>query len=108
MMLFVSGRKANGRTLKKVKENEIAIRSNFLSFGESVPSSRIDEIGDAAKLAWNELHHFHLAPTTWAKKIDRANEFFSNTMQTKFPKLWLCQGDWKLQEFETERYPTWC
>lgn len=92
------------------KRNRNTVKFSFIcdEFGESVASSRIDEIGDAAKLAWNELHHFRLAPTTWAKKIDRANEYFSNTMRTKFPELRLCQGDWKLQEFATERYPAWC
>ena len=92
------------------KRNRNTVKFSFIcdESGESVPSSRIDEMGDAAKLAWNELHHFRLAPTTWAKKIDRANEYFSNTMRTKFPELRLCQGDWKLQEFATERYPAWC
>lgn len=92
------------------KRNRNTVKFSFIcdESGESIVSSRIDEIGDAAKLAWNELHHFRLAPTTWAKKIDRANEYFSNTMRTKFPELRLCQGDWKLQEFATERYPAWC
>ena len=92
------------------KRNRNTVKFSFIcdESGESVASSRIDEIGDAATLAWNELHHFRLAPTTWAKKIDRANEYFSNTMRIKFPELRLCQGDWKLQEFATERYPAWC
>jgi hypothetical protein len=57
------------------KRNRNTVKFSFIcdEFGESVASSRIDEIGDAAKLAWNELHHFRLAPTTWAKKIDRAD-----------------------------------
>jgi hypothetical protein len=92
------------------KRNRNTVKFSFIcdESGDSVSSSRIDEIGDAAKLAWNELYHFRLAPTTWAKKIDRANEYFSNTMRTKFPEFRLCQGDWKLQEFATERYPAWC
>lgn len=92
------------------KRNRNTVKFSFIcdESGESVSPSRIDEIGDAAKLAWNELYHFRLAPTTWAKKIDRANEYFSNTMRAKFPELRLCQGDWKLQEFATERYPAWC
>ena len=55
------------------KRNRNTVKFSFIcdESGEPVLSSRIDEIGDAAKLAWNELYHFRLAPTTWAKKIDR-------------------------------------
>lgn len=89
--------------------NRIPSKNRYLcdEDGLALSESCIDEMGDAAKLGFNELFFWRLDPKSWGKRVDRANQYFSNTMRIKFPELGLCDGDWKLNEFATDRFPAW-
>jgi len=75
--------------------------------GTHVSSEQLEDMTETAKVAWNELYHWRLDPTTWTKQNDQAMKYFSATMCMKFPEFRWCQGDWKLQEFAKHRYPDW-
>lgn len=92
-------------TLRNDKVHKLGFLCN--ASGMAVSTSRLEEMTEAAKIAWNELHYHRLDPSTWTKRTDQAMKYFSATMTTKFPEFSFCKGDWKLQEFAKTRYPDW-
>jgi len=68
---------------------------------------RYNEIWADAKLAFNSLYYCRIDPTSWSKKTDIAVAYFYNTTTTKYPEFQLCEGNWKVQHWATERYPDW-
>ena len=76
-------------------------------YGDNLTEACIEEFKDTAKLLWNQLYYWRIDPSTWSKRNPDAEEFFSNTMRTKFPEFRYCEGNWKLQEFATLRFPDW-
>lgn len=89
--------------------NEVPDKFGFLcdESGEKVSIQRLEEMSKSANMAWNDLYYWRLDPETWAKKIDQAMKYFSYTMAQKYPEFRWCHGDWKVQEFATNRYPGW-
>lgn len=68
---------------------------------------RIDMITKHARLLWNSLYREGEDLETWGVQSMFASAYFSNNMQIKFPEFHWCEGDWKVQNFATVRFPDW-
>ena len=76
--------------------------------GEVVSRSRLSSMSAKARELFMTLRRHHRAPPKWSARGAEEAEYFSNCMNTAFPELRLCENDWKVQAFATERYPDWC
>ncbi|KAF4610532.1 hypothetical protein D9613_006515 [Agrocybe pediades] len=75
--------------------------------GNELSDERLRQMKDAARLQWNHLYWLRIDPPTWGNRIMEAEERFSNAMRSKFEEFGLCDGNWKVTEFATLRYPGW-
>ncbi|EDQ99022.1 uncharacterized protein LACBIDRAFT_335422 [Laccaria bicolor S238N-H82] len=75
--------------------------------GETLSKQRYNELWADAKIAFNSLYWRRNDPTSWSKKTDLAASYFYNTITTKYPEFRLCEGNWKIHLWTTERYPDW-
>ncbi|KAF8152446.1 hypothetical protein B0H34DRAFT_810357 [Crassisporium funariophilum] len=75
--------------------------------GNVSTKNRFNEIWADAKLAFNSLYFRCVDPSSWSKKTDVAAAYFYNTITVKYPEFQLCEGNWKIQTWATERYPDW-
>ncbi|KAH9485900.1 hypothetical protein JR316_0002817 [Psilocybe cubensis] len=75
--------------------------------GDPLDKARLTLISQTLKSCFNELHHYRLDPSTWAKKMPIADDFTNNTMRAKFPEFTLCSNNWKLCLYKTQLYPGW-
>ncbi|KAF8968614.1 hypothetical protein BDZ97DRAFT_1799301 [Flammula alnicola] len=75
--------------------------------GKALSKQRYNEIWADAKLAFNSLYFRRLDPTSWSKKTDIVAAYFYNTITMKYPEFQLCDGNWKVHLWTTERYPDW-
>ena len=75
--------------------------------GDSLSKQRYNELWADAKVAFNSLYYRRFDPTSWSKKTNLAATYFYNTIMTKYPEFWLCEGNWKIHLWTTERYPDW-
>ena len=75
--------------------------------GDALPKHRYNELWADAKLAFNSLYYRRCDPTSWSKKTDLAAAYFYNTISAKYPEFRLCEGNWKIHVWTTERYPDW-
>jgi hypothetical protein len=81
----------------------------FLTDEEGIILSkqRFHDLWEDAKLAFNSLYWRRADPTSWGKKNDLAAAYFYNTITTKYLEFQLCEGNWKVHLWTTERYPDW-
>lgn len=75
--------------------------------GDALLKHRYNELWTDAKLAFNSLYYRRFDPTSWSKKTDLAAAYFYNTISAKYPEFRLCEGNWKIHVWTTERYPDW-
>ena len=75
--------------------------------GDVLSKQRYNELWADAKLAFNSLYYRRVDPTSWSKKTDLAATYFYNTITAKYPEFRLCEGNWKIHLWTTERYPDW-
>jgi hypothetical protein len=75
--------------------------------GDALSKHRYNELWTDAKLAFNSLYYRRFDPTSWSKKTDLAATYFYNTISVKYPEFRLCEGNWKIHVWTTERYPDW-
>jgi len=75
--------------------------------GDVLSKQRYNELWADAKLAFNSLYYCRIDPTSWSKKTDLAATYFYNTITAKYPEFRLCEGNWKIHLWTTERYPNW-
>ena len=75
--------------------------------GDGLSKQRYNELWADAKVAFNSLYYRRFDPTSWSKKTDLAATYFYNTITTKYPEFRLCEGNWKIHLWTTERYPDW-
>jgi len=75
--------------------------------GEGLSKQRYNELWADAKLAFNSLYYRRFDPMSWSKKTDLAATYFYNTITSKYPEFRLCEGNWKIHLWTTERYPDW-
>jgi len=74
---------------------------------EGLMKQRYNELWADMKLAFNSLYYRHFDPTSWSKRTDLAATYFYNTITVKYPKFQLCEGNWNIHLWTTERYPDW-
>lgn len=75
--------------------------------GNVLPKDRFNAIWADAKLAFNSLYYRRVDSASWSKKTDVAAAYFYNAITAKYPELQLCQENWKIQHWATDRYPEW-
>jgi hypothetical protein len=76
--------------------------------GEVVGRSRLSAMSTRARELFTTLHRHGRDPVSWSTRGAEEAEYFSNIMRTKFQEFSLCDNDWKVHAFATERYPDWC
>lgn len=76
--------------------------------GEAVGRSRLAAMSTRARELFMTLRRHERDPVTWRTRGAEEAEYFSNCMNAAFPEFKLCENDWKVQAFATERYPDWC
>jgi hypothetical protein len=76
--------------------------------GEIVGKSRLAAMSVKARELFTTLRRHNREPVTWRGRGAEEAEYFSNCMNSGFPELRLCENDWKVHAFATERYPDWC
>ncbi|KAF8220526.1 hypothetical protein L208DRAFT_1382621 [Tricholoma matsutake] len=76
--------------------------------GTLLTDSQIKKFMASAKIAWNELYHHRLDPTSWTKKTQQATSYFMQMMKLSFPEFCYCEEDWKIERFAIIKYPDWC
>jgi len=75
--------------------------------GDAVAQEQIMAMGQKARQLFNTLYRYRHDPKSWSVKTDEAASFFSNAMRTDFREFRLCENDWKVHAFATEKYPDW-
>lgn len=75
--------------------------------GTPITDKRAEEMYASAVRCFNQLFFERLDPRTWSKKTDQAWQYFRASMRAEFIEFRLADGDWKLQEFATVRFPDW-
>ncbi len=79
--------------------------------GSPVAEEEITKMSHKARMIWTFLDHEGLAPETFGQISIKAWEYYSHMMlaQESFDFLLLCDdGEWKLWEWSTRSYPSWC
>ena len=76
--------------------------------GDVLSKQQYNELWADAKLSFNSLYIYRrVDPTSWSKKTDLATTYLYNTITAKYPEFRLCEGNWKIHLWTTERYPDW-
>ncbi|KAF8182551.1 hypothetical protein BJ912DRAFT_1061708 [Pholiota molesta] len=75
--------------------------------GNAVSSARLTQMSSEANILWTTLFSTREDPPSWKKKTKAANDFFSNSMRSKFIEFRLCEGDWKVEVFATTKFSDW-
>lgn len=75
--------------------------------GNAVSSARLSQIVAEANVLWNSLYSAREDPPSWKKKTKVANDYFSNSMRSKFIEFRLCEGDWKVEVFASTKFSDW-
>lgn len=75
--------------------------------GTPITDKRVKEMYASAVRCFNQLFFERLDPRTWSKKTHQAWQYFRASMCAEFIEFRLADGDWKLQEFATVRFPDW-
>ena len=97
-------------TYKTIRQrrNETIRKLAFIttSNGGPVTNEYLEQMSEAARRLFIELHNCGLAPLTWKVKSPKISDFFINTIVLDFPKLRWCEGGrWKAEAFAVTRYP---
>lgn len=95
---------------KKERANgRIPSRLGFITDteGNAVSSARLSQIVAEANVLWTSLYSAREDPPSWKKKTKLANDYFSNSMRSKFIEFRLCEGDWKVEVFASTKFSDW-
>jgi hypothetical protein len=95
---------------KKERANgRIPSRLGFLTDteGNAVSSARLSQMVGEANVLWNSMYSAREDPPSWKKKTKIANDYFSNSLRSKFIEFQLCEGDYKVEVFASTKFSDW-
>ncbi|KAF8798239.1 hypothetical protein BYT27DRAFT_7042808, partial [Phlegmacium glaucopus] len=75
--------------------------------GVVVDGFHASEMRKFAQSIWNQLQGAGKAPKSWGKADLDVAAHYRHEMHRRFPKLGLCEFDWKAEQLATDNYPNW-
>ncbi|KAI9067506.1 hypothetical protein FKP32DRAFT_1601069 [Trametes sanguinea] len=75
--------------------------------GQVVSKYRVAEIAEHQRRLWEKYRSEGRLPLKWSQADSDVVAHHRRNMYSKFPELALCDGDWKVTRFATERFSSW-